>query len=127
MTNSIPATGSGPVYAVFTACATMLLRTTRISWMANNVIPDSIIMNMICRILEPSVEPNEPNVRSTEVGLKNTWRILKTIIPVVRAFTAMDVAKPVRANASPQGAVTTLSCSTPIAPADTIQVARGGK
>ena len=56
--------------------------------------------------MEPPVELNEPNVRSTEVGLnsKNTLRILNTIKPVTRAFTAMDVTKPVRIKMSPQGA-----------------------
>ena len=67
--------------------------TKRISWMANNAIPDSIIMNMICRNLLPSVEPK---VRSTEVGLiPVALRILNTIMLVIRAFTAMDAAKPV--------------------------------
>ena len=66
---------------------------TRTSWMANNAIPDSIIMNMICRNLLPSVEPK---VRSTEVGLNPVaLRILNTIMPVIRVFTAMDAAKPV--------------------------------
>ena len=71
--------------------------TMRTSWMANNVIPDSIIMNMICRSLVPPVELNEPNVRSTEVGLtsKNTLRILNTIMPVTRVFTVIDAAKAV--------------------------------
>ena len=63
------------------------------SWMVNNAIPDSIIMNMICRNLLPSVEPK---VRSTEVGLTPVaLRILNTIMLVIRAFTAMDAAKPV--------------------------------
>ena len=67
--------------------------TIRTSWMANNAIPDSIIMNMMCRNLLPSVEPK---VRSIEVGLTPvTLRILNTIMPVIRAFTAMDAAKPV--------------------------------
>ena len=61
--------------------------------MANNAIPDSIIMNMICRNLVPSVEPK---VRSTEVGLTPVaLRILNTIMTVIRAFTVMDAAKPV--------------------------------
>ena len=67
--------------------------TKRISWMANNAIPDSIIMNMMCRNLLPSVEPK---VCSTEVGLTPVaLRILNTIMPVIKAFTAMDAAKPV--------------------------------
>jgi hypothetical protein len=82
--------------------------------MANNAKPDSIIMNMTCRSLEPPFELNEPNVCSTEVDLnssKNTLRILNTIKPVIRAFTAMDVGKPVivNVNPSPQEAVMSLS------------------
>ena len=67
---------------------------TRTSWMANNAIPDSIIMNMICRNLLP---PVELKVRSTEVpGIALvTLRILNTIMPVTRVFTAMDAANPV--------------------------------
>ena len=83
-----------------------LANTTRTSWMANNAIPDSIIINITCRSVVSSVELNVPNVRSTEVGLtpKNTLRILNTIKPVTKVFTAMDAAKPVRNNVNPQGA-----------------------
>ena len=51
-------------------------------------------MNMICRSLLV-LPPVAPKVRSTEVGFtsKNTLRILSTIKPVIRAFTAMDNAK----------------------------------
>ena len=72
---------------------------TRTNWMANNAIADSIIMNMICRNLLP---PVEPKVRSIEVGLTPTvtLRILNTIMPVTRVFTAMDAAKPVINNVS---------------------------
>ena len=67
--------------------------TKRTSWTANNAIPDSIIINMTCRNLLPSVEPK---VRSTEVGLTPVaLRNLNTIMPVIMAFTAMDAAKPV--------------------------------
>ena len=64
------------------------LKTMRRTWMANNAIPDSIIMNMICRSLVP---PVVPEVRPTEVALtsKNTATILNTINPVTRALTAM--------------------------------------
>jgi hypothetical protein len=111
---------SGPVDAV---CADRLVSTTRTSWMANNAIPDSIIMNMICRSLLPPVEldVNEPNdVRSTDmIGLnsKNTLSIFNTIRPVIRAFTTMDMAKPVRTNVYSQGVVVLLVkfCSVPIA------------
>ena len=84
-------------------------------------------MNMTCGSLELSVEPNEPNVCSTEVGLNSlvTLRILNTIKPVIRKFTAMDVAKPVRVNLFPQGAVERKPCSMFTAPCDAIQVARG--
>ena len=65
--------------------------------MANNAIPDSIIMNMICRNLLP---PAEPKVYSTEVGLNPmTLRNLNTIMPVTRVFTAIDVIKAVSNNA----------------------------
>ena len=67
--------------------------TKRTSWMANNAIPDSIIINMMCRNLLPSVEPK---VRSTEVGLTPVaLRSLNTIMPVIKVFTAMEAAKPV--------------------------------
>ena len=71
--------------------------TTRTSWMENNAIPDSIIMNMICLNLLPR---DKPNVRSTEVlGIAPvTLKILNTIMPVTRVFTAMDAAKPVISN-----------------------------
>ena len=105
--------------------------TTRTSWMANNAIPDSIIMNMICRSLGPPVELNEPNVRSTEVGLtsnlKNTLRILNTIKPVTSAFTTMDAAKPVRVSVNPQTAIKVLPFSIIFAPSDASQIARGDK
>ena len=124
MTNCIPNTSQRTVNPV---CTTRLLNTTRTSWMANNTIPDSIIMNMTCGSLEPSVEPNEPNVWSTKVGLNSlvTLRILNTIKPVIRAFTAMDVAKPVRVNVLPQGAEERKPRSIFTAPCDAIQVARG--
>ena len=68
--------------------------TTRTSWMANNAMPDSITMNMICRNLLPSVEPK---VRSTEVGITPVAlrMILNAIMPVIRAFTPIDATKPV--------------------------------
>ena len=96
-------------------------------------MPDSIIINMIGRSLLPPVELNdsEPNVRSNEVasGLsrltsKNTVRILNTIKPVIRAFTTMDAAKPVRTRVFPQTAV---EKSTVVAPSDANQVARSDK
>ena len=62
--------------------------------MISNVIPDSIITNTICRNLVPLVEPN---LRSTEVlpalTSKNTLRILNTIKPVTKPFTAMVAAR----------------------------------
>ena len=73
----------------------IIASTTLTTWMANNAIADSIIMNMICRNLLP---PVEPKVRSTEVlvGLTPvmvTLSILNTIMPVTRVFTAMDAVK----------------------------------
>ena len=126
MTNSIPTAGPET-----TGCmVTMMASTTRTSWMANNAIPDSIIMNTTFRSLEPSVEPNEPNARSTEVGLnsKNTLRIFNTIKPVVRAFTTIVVAKPASLNVFPQGAITrSRSCSAFVAPSAANHIARGDK
>ena len=109
--------------------AIRLVITTRTSWMANNAIPDSIIMNMIWRSLVPPVEPNEPNVRSIEVAFtsKNTSRILNTIKPVARVFTAIDAAKPVRSNTLPQWTTKSWPCIIASAPFVASQVARGDK
>ena len=102
--------------------------TMRTSWMADNAIPDSIIMNMICRSLVP---PVEPKVRSTEVMLastsKNTLRILNTIKPVTRVFTAMDKAKLVIIIAFVRGALDNWPCTIVTAPFCTSQVASGSK
>ena len=83
-------------------------------------------MNMICRSVVPLVEPN---ARSTEVHLysKSTMRILNTIMPVIKVFTAMDVAKPVRVVVSPQGASKIAPCSITSAPCAASQVARDDK
>ena len=74
------------------SCPVVTPSTTRTSWMANKAIADSIIMNKICRNLLP---PVEPKVRSIEVGLTRieTLRILNTIKPVTKVFTAMDKGK----------------------------------
>ena len=106
-----------------------LVITTRTSWMANNAIPDSIIMNMICWSLGPPVEFNEPHVCSSRVGLtsKNTLKILNTIKPVTRAFTTMDATKPVRANVFPQRVIKTWPSSIIYAPSVVSQVTRGDK
>ena len=95
--------------------------------MANNAMPDSIIMNMMCRNLEPRVGLNEPNVCSNEAS-KNTvtMRILNTIKPVTRALTTMDAAKPVVDSTSPQIAVKDAE-SFINAPSAASQVARGNK
>ena len=71
------------------------INTTRTNWTANNAIPDSIITNIIRRsLVPPLVELNFPSelIEVTVVFLtpKNTLRILNTIKPVTRAFTAMD-------------------------------------
>ena len=103
--------------------------TTRTSWMTNNAIPDSIIMNMICWSLGFPVELNDPNVSSTEVGLtsKNTLRILNTIKLVTRAFTTMDTIKLVRPSLFPQGAPKTSLFTIVVAPSDASQAARDDK
>ena len=103
-----------------------LVIATRTSWMANNPIPDSINMNMICWSLGPPVELNDP---TTEIALtsKNTSRILNTIKPVTRAFTTIDVTKPVRTRPIPQGALSNLSSSNIVDPSDASQAARGDK
>ena len=105
-----------------------LIITTRTSWMANNAMPDSIIMNMIRRNLGPSVELNDSNVCSTEearasvlssLTSKNTVKILNTIKLVSRAFTTMDAAKAVRVRGVLKG--------SPCSPSAVSQVARGNK
>ena len=53
----------------------------RTSWMTNNVIPDSIITNMIRRYVV--VSPVAALIS------KNSLMILNTIKPVARPFTAM--------------------------------------
>ena len=103
--------------------------TRRSSWMENNAIPDSIIMNMTCRSLEPlMVEFNEPKfeIRSTGIALtsKKTTRILNTINPVAMVFTAMDTARPVRFIVVPQGAKIYWSCTYVKAPCVDKQEAR---
>ena len=102
--------------------------TTRTSWMENNAIPDSIITNMICRSLAP---PVEPKVRSIEVMValtsKNTMRILNTIKPVVRVFTAMDKVRVVIVTVVTQAAYKNWSYTNVCAPFCAIQVARGDK
>ena len=80
-----------------------MVSTKRVSWTTSNARPDSIITNMTWRSLVP---PVVPKVRSTEVVTaltsENTLRILNTIKPVARAFTAMDRVKLVRATVPPQ-------------------------
>ena len=79
-------------------------------------------MNMICRNLLP---PAEPKVYSTEVGLNPmTLRILNTIMPVTRVFTAMDAANPVINTVFGQALELVLLYSLKAA---TSQVARGDK
>ena len=102
--------------------------TMRTSWMANNAIPDSIIMNMTCRSLVP---PVEPKVCSTEVAValtsKNTMRILNTIKPVTRVFTAMDKTKLVRTTVFHQAVTNFWSCINITAPFCASQITRGNK
>ena len=110
----------------------MLIVTTRTNWMINNVMPDSIIMNKTFRSLLPPLvfEFNEPKVSSPETALtsKNTLRILYTIKPVTRAFTAMDAAKLVAITGGPQRASWNPALSSNIvAASDPNQVARDDK
>ena len=75
------------------------------------------------------LELNEPNVRLAQVALtsKNTMKILNTIKPVTRVFTAIDRAESVRAIVNPHGSVIIWPCSNidaPSAPAS--QVTRLG-
>ena len=110
----------------------MLIITTRTNWMINNVMPDSIIMNKTFRSLLPPLafEFNEPKVSSPETALtsKNTLRILYTIKPVTRAFTAMDAAKLVTITGGPQGAIWNPAWSSNVVEAsDPNQVARDDK
>ena len=113
-----------------TPCSARMESTTRTSWMANNIIPDSIITNMICRSLVPPPAV-EPKVRSTKVMValtsKKTLRILNTIKPVTRVFTAMDKAKLVRVTVFPQAAPESWPCTNVAAPSCASQVARGDK
>ena len=75
------------------------------------------------------VPPLEPKVRPAEVILtsKNILKILKTIKPVIKAFTAMDAVRPVVNIVSPQAAYEMLACTYVIEPSDPSQVARGDK
>ena len=102
--------------------------TRRITWMANNIIPDSIIANIMCWSLLVA-PPVEPKVGLTKIGLtsKNTLRILNTIMPVTRAFTAMDVARLAIPDVFPQPTNTIWPCINVVRPSATSQVARGDK
>ena len=127
MTKSIPViTGTDCADGIFR----MMLSTTRTSWAANNAKPDSIITNMIRRNLS-LLPPVEPKLRSTEVlaalTSKNTLRILNTIKPVTRAFTAMDTTKLVRTNVFSQITPKNWSCTNVVAPSAASQVARRDK
>ena len=97
--------------------------TTRTNWTANINIPDSIITNMICRNLVPPVEPKD---RSIEVVAaltsKNTLRILNTIKPVTRTFTAIDAAKLAVDTGLPQAVVINMPCTNVVAAIGTSQV-----
>ena len=97
--------------------------TKRTSWMANNAMPDSIIMKTICRTLLPRVEPK---LRSVEVGSTMSLRILNTIMPVINVFTAMDAAKPVVNVVFGQKLTSLLFVLSPLK-ADASQVAVGNK
>ena len=108
-----------------------LTSTMRISWTINKAIPDSIITNMICRSLVlPLLVFDESEVRSSELALrpKNTFRILNTIKPVTRVFTAMDAARLVWITGGAQAAFFNLPwLSNVVAASDPNQVAWGNK
>jgi len=92
------------VVIVGSDCTDRRLITTRTSWMANNAIPDSITTNMICRSLVPPVAPKVCSPTEVVVVFltsMNTLRILNTIKPVTRVFTAMDAASAVRVTGEP--------------------------
>ena len=81
--------------------------TSRVNWIENNAIPDSISMMIT------DINVVFPSVRSSEVVAltsRNTLKILNTINPVTRAFTIMDMTSPVTTNVSPHTAVTTWPC-----------------
>ena len=103
-----------------------MANTRRITWMANSVMPDSIMTNMTCRSLLP---PVESKVSSVKIGFtsKNTLRILKTIKPVTRAFTTMDTTRAVKPIIAPQPADTIWPCTNINGPSCPSQRARGDK
>lgn len=111
----------------------MLIITMRTSWMRNRTIPDSIITNKTCRSFWPPRldECNEPKVSSPpDIALtsKNTLRILNTIKPVTRVFTAMDAAKLVAITGGPQAAFwNPATLSNVVEASEPNQVARGNR
>jgi len=76
-----------------TASTLRMLSTTRINWIANIAIPDSIMMKIMDRTLA-SVLPML-RVRSPKVGTssRDNLRILSTIKPVTTAFTVKEMAR----------------------------------
>ena len=71
--------------------------TNQTTWIASNAIPDSIIKKMICRNLLPSVERKVCSIEVIGIA-PVSLKILNTIMPVIRVFTAMEAAKPVENN-----------------------------
>ena len=59
----------------------------------------------------PAAELNEPNVLLTS---KNVLRILNTIKPVMRVFTAMVAAKAVRFKVHPSGKLIIIGVKEPV-------------
>ena len=80
-----------------------MVSTTRINWIVNIAIPDSIIINMMDQSLA-SAGPPLPKVRCPKVGLTSlyTLRILSTISPVTVAFTVKEIPRPVIVNIYPE-------------------------
>ena len=90
--------------------ATKLTTTRRTSWIENNIIPDSISMNIVGRSL---LRPVAPKIRSSGVGLTswNTLKILNTIKLVTTAFTTMETARPVMVSVILQWGTEAWSCT----------------
>lgn len=97
---------------------------SRANWIENNAMPDSINKNIMDRSFAP---PLAPKVFSSDVGFtwRNTMNILITIKAVTRAFTLMDIARPIRVSRLPQLAVKSWSCMMKHAPAAAAQMPRG--
>ena len=87
-------------------------------------MPDSIITNRIWR----SLVLGKPKVRPIEVASESiVLKILNTIKPVTKAFTAMEMNKAVTVNVTPQEVIINWTCTNSNEPNGASQVARGNK